>query len=330
MNNDSDRVDNRARIIEAAERYRRDDWMYIITNGAKGKKPEGLPSKAWPWAGQIVMRSGFDRDAHWGFFDIGPAGIGHQHNDRLHLSVAAYGRDLLVDGGRYWYKSFRDPWRRYFVGSTSHNVIVIDGKIQGRGRTAVNRPFTDAFAFDPKFDYARGTFADGYHGLKGKATHERSVRYIRGVCWVVADRITTDRPRNLQALWHFHPDCTVEADGLHAASVDVGKGNLRIIPVASPEWKLELVRGQAKPGIQGWYSPTYNVKQPSTAAVYSATIDTTRTFGWVLLPAKGRVPVPKVEAIKRSADGIGIRLTVPGREPREVLLGFTATPVDRE
>jgi len=321
LNNDSDRDGNRNRVAKAAERYGRDDWTYIATNGAKGKKPEGLPSKAFPWAGQLVMRSGFDADAHWAFFDVGPAGIGHQHNDRLHLSVAAYGRDLLVDAGRYWYKS--DQWRKYFIGSKGHNVILIDGKVQRRGFNEVRQPAKGAFVFDPKFDYARGTFADGYEGLKGKATHQRAVGYVRGVCWVVADKITTDAPRNIQALWHFHPDCTVEADGLHAASVDRDKGNLRVIPVAGPEWKLEMVKGQTKPDLQGWYSPRYNVKEPNVAAVYSATIDKTQTFGWVLLPAKGAVPKPKIETIEAPPDGIGLRLTVPGQEPREIVLGFT-------
>lgn len=32
------------------------------------------PSSLFPWAGQVVFRSGYDADATWAFFDIGPYG----------------------------------------------------------------------------------------------------------------------------------------------------------------------------------------------------------------------------------------------------------------
>ncbi len=316
LNNDSDRDRNRPRVLKAAEKYKRADWTYIATSGKAGKKPAGPPSAVFPWAGQAVMRSGWDAAAHWAFFDVGPAGIGHRHADRLHLSIAAFGRDLLVDGGRYWYKG--GSWRSYFTGSASHNLILPDGAGQNMGPSSVRSPMKGNYALAPEFDYARGSFDAGYRGLEGKAAHTRAVLYVRGGFWVVVDRVRSDRPRRLAALWHFHPECSVAAEGLSAASADAGKGNLRIVPVGGPGWKLEIVKGRTKPAIQGWYSETYNVKKANATAVYTAKVGKAATFAWVLVPARGRVPAVEIEALKAPAGAVRVKVTLPGGKGVEV------------
>jgi hypothetical protein len=58
------------------------------------------------------------------------------------------------------------------------------------------------------------------------------------------DRVTTDRPRKIEALWHFHPHCTVEADETSVASTDADMGNLRILPVGYSNWDVEIIHGQ--------------------------------------------------------------------------------------
>jgi len=326
LNNDSDRNDNRRELLRAAGRYKRRDWAYIATNGREGRKPGGLPSRVFPWAGQAVMRSGWDGDAHWSFFDVGPAGIAHRHRDRLHLSVSAFGRDLLVDGGRYHYR--RDAWRTYFVTAPAHNVVLLDGCGQEMGRTEVRKPMRGNYALLPAFDYVRGKVDQGFTDLKGRAEHTRAVVYLRGKYWLVFDRVTSDRPRKLEALWHFHPGCSVKAEGLQAVSSDAGKGNLRIVPAAGPRWQLKTIKGRRKPSIQGWYSPTYNVKQPSSTAVYSAGAAGNATFAWVLFPAAGKVPEIKVEALPAPAGALRVRVTSPGEKPVEVALRFEgARPV---
>ena len=51
-------------------------------------------------AGQLVSRSGWDRQAQWSWFDVGPFGSsGHGHRDKLHLSVRIGSVHLLVDAG---------------------------------------------------------------------------------------------------------------------------------------------------------------------------------------------------------------------------------------
>jgi hypothetical protein len=313
LTGDSDLDDYRARLKDAISTFKRDDWLYITTGGAQGKRPDDPPSRAWPYSGQMVMRSGWDEKAQWAYFDAGPCGGWHGHYDDLHLSVAAFGRDLLVDGGRYWYKG--DRWREYFRSSAAHNVVLVDGLGQndsGRGTDLKGR-----HAIRPEFDFLRAEHATGFGSIKG-VRHARAVVYLRGLCWLVFDRVTVDKPRAVEVLWHFGPDCTVKAEGLEAVSGDEGKGNLRVVPAGGPGWKLELVKGQEKPSIQGWYSPTYNVKHPNSTAVYSAKLAKSATFAWALVPADGPVPAVKFESLPAPEGAARVRLALPGGKSVEV------------
>jgi hypothetical protein len=317
LTGDSDRVSFRRNLKRAAAEYDRSDWLYQATLGKEGEKPKGSPSRVWPYSGQMVMRSGWGRDAHWSYFDAGRCGGWHGHYDNLHLSISAFGRDLLVDGGRYWYKGGR--WREYFKNSASHNVILVDGSGQrdaGRG-TSLNK----CHRIHPEFDYVRGDFTRGFYKAEA-ARHSRAIVYLRGRYWLVFDRVLLDQARRLSALWHFHPDCTVKTTGLETFSTDPGTGNLRIVPVGGPKWKLEIVRGQEKPGIQGWYSPTYNVKRPNATAVYSAGTETDSTFAWALIPAQGEVPRVKVESLPTPEGALRVQVIPPGTQPVEVAVRF--------
>lgn len=319
LNNDSDRRNTQELLREAAKTYNRPDWLYISTNGREGKAPEGPPSVVFPWAGQMIMRSGWDSDAHWAFFDIGPWGTAHQHDDKLHLSIAAFGRDLLVDGGYYTYK--KGAFRRFFCSSAAHNVILIDGYGQEPGPKAAAKALAQgSYAVTPAFDYARGSFTGGFRDVKGTAIHTRALVYLRGGFWVVVDRIVTDRPRTIQALWHYHPACAVTIEKGTVTSGDPGQGNLRIMPVSDLSWKVNIVKGQTEPSIQGWWSEGYNMKKASPTAVYTTSIDTTATFAWVLVAARGAVPQASAQMTANNKDNVRIRVKLPGEQPLEITI----------
>jgi len=328
QNNDSDLSNYRALLITAAERYRRPDWVYIATSGAQGEKPKQGPSLIFPWAGQVIARSGWDADALWAFFDIGPLGAGHSHCDKLHLSVDAHGRALLIDPGRFTY-AFSTPKGRFqskYAGlSVAHNVILIDDRGQALGPGTVDKPVSeDDYLITPELTFARGTcdefFEEIYSGrLAGQAAHTRAVLCLPNELIVVADRVETDRPRKLDALWHWHPRCTVEIAGQSARSVEPGMGNLRIAPVAGFDWALTTVSGQEPAGIhgtmQGWYP-----WEPSPTSVYTAHIERTAAFAWLLLPARGDVPPIQGEIVENTDEAISVRIRRPGQEPFTVRL----------
>lgn len=306
INNDSDREDLRPRMLVAAKKFNRPDWQYIATNGREGTLPEQAPTITFPWAGIHVMRNGWQGDAHWAFFDTGPYGTGHQHRDKLHLSVTAFGRDLLVDGGRYThmdYFSF-DPknWRGYFRSSFSHNVILVDGNGQKEGPVRTGQPLSEGLDYrhEAGYDYAWGSFTDGYENVEGETEHSRSVLYLRDHYWIVLDHFRTDRPRQLQVLWHYAPDSQVSLEGNVAVSARPDAANLRIVPLGSVNWQGEIVSGQETPVIQGWYSADYGTKVPNPTVVYSAPIEQSVTFAWLLVPAQGTVPVVDAQCVEKA------------------------------
>ncbi len=296
LNNDSDREDLRPRVLKAAEKFNRPDWQWIATNGEEGIMPDSLPSVVFPWAGIHIMRSGWDHQAYWSFFDTGVFGTGHQHADKLHLSISAYGHDLLVDGGRYTHKDYFsfDPtiWRGYFRSSFSHNVILVDGKGQNGGPTMTDGALVAGkdFAHQPAFDYAHGVHTAGFEGLEGSVRHSRKVLYLHNKYWVVIDHVIPDGNRELQVLWHYAPESEVVVEDTEVVSVNRNRPNLRIIPVGNIPWNITMISGQEQPFIQGWYSADYNVKKPNSTAIYKTTANEPVTFAWLLVPAEEQVP----------------------------------------
>ena len=324
LNNDSDKRYNRDHIIKAASDFRRDDWLFIATNGKKGKRPAGPPSVIFPWAGQLIMRSGYDADAHWAFFDMGPWGTGHQHNDKMHVSITAYGRDLLVDGGRFAYRgALADKFRGYATGSASHNVLMIDGAGQGAGPKVTTSPLSeDEYKITQQFDYAWSEF-DKFEGVSGKIGHKRSVFYVRGKFWIIADRVETDHPRRIEALWHWHPDAKVKIGADKIVSTDHERGNLSIIPVGQTNWDIQLVEGQEDPTPQGWYSEKYNKSEPAVASIYTTGISNTSSFVWVLFPTQWRSAPLKAEILSSDAEKIKLRIADENSNEWEVVVPFS-------
>ncbi len=313
MNNDGDRGSDREMLLEAAQKYDRPDWAYLASNGKSGRKPSQGPSYFFPWAGQLVSRNGYDADAHWSFFDVGPWGSGHQHNDKLHLSVSAYGRDLLVDAGRFAYTGeVAAKFRPYATGGAGHNLVLIDGNGQAPGPKLADEPLDEShFETTPEFDYATGQFND-FENLDGTASHTRALMYARDGFWIVVDRIKTDKPRKIETLWHWHPDCVVEQDG-NAIRTNNAKGNLAIIPISKQKMAISFIKGQEQPEIQGWYSPEYNIYEPNTATIYHADIVNDQTFVWLLLPTEGKTPPVKAKIIAENEGEVQVEVNASGK-----------------
>lgn len=309
LNNDSDSGSEERGARRAAEVYDRPDWLYIVSNGQEGGPPEGVPSRFFPWAGHLISRSGWDANAHWSFFDVGPSGLGgHWHLDHGHLSITAFGRDLLVDSGRFAYQGRISRFRRpYAMHTRGHNTLLIDGQEQGRDPDIVAEPIPKShWRIATESDFARGTWSDFPHN-EGTLRHHRSLLYLRGEGWIVVDRIETDRPRTIEALWHFHPENTVKTEG-NSVSTHNETGNLDVSPLGDIEWDLRLVKGQTDPHFQGWYSSTYGSFEEAPCAVYKGRIEGTATFAWRLWPAAG-APTPPAARLLRS-EGESVRVQI--------------------
>lgn len=306
LNNDSDRNDYRTLMLKGAKTFHREDWKYIATNGLLGEKPSHGPSYFYPWAGHLTSRSGYDKNAHWSFFDMGPWGIGHEHSDKLHISVAAYGRDLLVDAGRFAYSGkLYEKYRAYGIGSEGHNLLLIDNMGQKPGPPSVSSPISDKyFKIEDAFDYASDQFSN--YKVNGKAKHIRSMFYVRGEFWVIVDRVLTDQAREIKTLWHWHPTCKVLTDDGITKS-DNSFGNLAVIPVSNQLFEVELVKGQDTP-VQGWYSVEYNKVEENTTSVYTNSINEDATMVWLLVPAENIIPNLTAKVVSNKNDKVKVEV----------------------
>ena len=323
LNNDGDRGSDRKLILAGAKTYNKPEWEYIATNGESGVKPKDGPSYLFPWAGQLISRSSFDSNAHWSFFDVGPWGSGHQHNDKLHISLSAYGRDLLVDAGRFAYTGeVAEKFRPYAKGTQGHNAILIDNKGQGPGPLLANEPLSETyFKITPQFDYAWSSMSN-FIDLED-VIHKRALFYVRGGFWVVVDNIETNVPRKIETLWHFHPDCKVKKETEGIVTTNNINGNLQVIPVQKTDWQVDFVKGQEEPEIQGWYSEEYNIYEPNTTAVYSTTINTDATFVWLLVPSEFESFVYKAEITSKNKAEIKLDISNSANEKWLLTIPFS-------
>ncbi len=316
QNNRADRGNATRRLLAAAKRYNRPDWRYIATNGREGTAPDGLPSRFAPWAGHLTSRSGWEADALWSFFNAGPAGAGSVHADALHLSLSAYGKDFLVASGRFWYMG--DKWQRFAHSSRSKNVILIDDQDQQTRPKKTNQPLADEhWAVTESFDFVRKTH-EHFENLDGEAAHTRIVVFLKDAnCWVVLDRIATDRPREITPMWRFRPEREVRLDDAgNLVTADAEGANLSIIPVGDIDWNAELIRGREQPYIQGWYSEHTPNWAPNTAAEFKAEIAGDTVFAWLMIPSReGPAPIPAETRLRIDDTVADIRFAKPdGRE----------------
>ena len=131
LNNDSDRESVHARL-------RANGYSRLQNNRG---------SKYYPNAGQVVFRNPKTNDRPlWAFFDIGPRGTDHQHEDHLHLSLSYGDLDVLVDHGRYTYKP--GAWRDYFKGPRGHNILMLDDLASHRMPNQASGPLKDVAICD--------------------------------------------------------------------------------------------------------------------------------------------------------------------------------------
>ncbi|MEM8967039.1 MAG: alginate lyase family protein [Bacteroidota bacterium] len=308
LNNDGDRGSDRAIILKGANTFGKPEWEYIATNGKSGTLPTDGPSYFHPWAGQLISRSGYDSLAHWSFFDVGPWGSGHQHNDKLHLSVAAYGHDFLVDAGRFAYTgAVAEKFRPYARSSAAHNVMLIGGQGQDAGPThAQTQLNSTCYKITNDFDYATGSFGE-FLSTEGEIKHQRAVMYVRSEFWVVVDHIKTDCPRKIEALWHWHPTCQVIQES-STVKTNHKQGNLAIVPLSKQSFSVKFIKGQEQPELQGWYSPEYNLYEPNLTTSYHGEIEGDATLVWLLLPSSDKIVVPETTILQETEQYVNLRI----------------------
>lgn len=349
--NDSGNADVRRLLQSGYELFpQRDDFRYVASDRAEGEPP-ALTSCARPYAGHYIMRSGWDADARYLLFDSGPYGSAHQHEDKLHVVLYAYGKQLLLDPGNYSYDASR--WRRYVLTTPGHNTIMVDG--QGQHRRGLKEtyywprpwetpapPDNDTlWATSPAFDVARGTYRDDYGEENDRTvTHTRWVLFLKPEYWVIIDALvaTDDRPHTYESLFHLDADTArVDAPARVVATINADAANLTIVPLlphdgpmADRSLGVRIAAGEDEP-VQGWANDPW---RPVPTAIYKTSGAGTVWLAYALYPTRAGEVCPVVgvapaHAAEKGSDSLALAVhfadgradhicvsTRPGQEAR--------------
>ncbi len=145
-------------------------FKWFATDGAEGKEPAYL-STVLPYVGHCAMRTGWEKDAIYGFLDGAYYGWGHAHEDKLSFNLSAYGKNLLTDGGQYEYDTSK--MRSMIVSTRAHNTAFVDMKGQNRGKNTPFRAIEEKavkekipsnlfWNFGEDYEVAESTYDSGY------------------------------------------------------------------------------------------------------------------------------------------------------------------------
>ncbi len=228
--------------------FRRADMRWVVEDGKEGSPPVHR-SYAFAAAGQYISRSAWnDPRALWSFIDWG-AHVGHCHEDMGHISLYAYGSDLLVDTGRY---SYAWPMRAPFYRTVGHNTVRIDGKTQKR-----RDPLTADWVSTEQFDVFRGT-TDNSEPL----LHERILAFVQPSAdapgyWLVVDRLTGEGNHRLDQRWHGFEKLEARLSGtsaiLETRDGEDPRPSLVLAALPQPGLEPRVVEGAVS---YAWYKKT--------------------------------------------------------------------------
>jgi hypothetical protein len=288
----------------AARLLGRPDFHYVASHGSEGTAPVRR-SVSFPHGGYFVQRSGWGERCAFEaerflMFDCGPLGAGgHGHYDLLSVELAAGGRPLIVDPGRYTYSDEAPDWRRWFKGTAAHNTVLVDGLDQTPYRRS-----------KPKGEPASGRLlgrwgAPGLDLIVGEALspaydahHERSVLFVAEDYWLLHDRLTAATSHTYDLRFHLTPDASGRTE------IFLHRGQW----IARAPGVLLLFEGATRPRLEeGWYAPAYGVKHEApviSVSRHAANAD----FLTLILPGENDGIVPSLDV--RSWGGGDGRLTM--------------------
>ena len=305
-------------LMQGYELYGREDMRYVATRGQFGQPPN---KRAVHFAdsGYSIVRSGWGTDEkafsdeQYLIFDCGPLGAGnHGHLDCLHFELAAYGRSLIVDPGRYTYSEAGDTnWRVKFRGTAYHNTVLVDGKNQTRyepraikevsrhAHGSVRHKITGgapqhemrSFVSTSRFDFLHGVARSEEYD----AVHERRLYFAFGEYWICCDTLSSPSKHRYDQLFHLGESAQ---DGV---AIHRERGTLLVsVPnlIIAQEDRFDSMEFGIEPG---YVSYRYGVKHPAPVVRFTQSASNTN-FQTVLYPFRDQAPNIRVRELRVAAD----------------------------
>ena len=309
--NDSGWADAQAMLAEGFSYLpQRTDFEYVATGGRKGARPS-FTSVWMPWSGWYVMRSGWDPEALYAHFEVGPFSPAHSHEDKLSLLLSAYGKRLMTECGTYAYDT--SQWRQYALSARAHNVTRVDGKDQNRrrlnNRDAIryNRaPMPNRWISEGRFDFGEGWYDEGFGSeLDSTVTQYRALVFVKDRYWLLFDVFTpSDAARHDYQSW-FHLNSTAYRTDASLGAVqtmDADAPNLAIVPLWKDPAVPQVVCGQETPEVQGWVQSHGYECAPVATPAFRCNASGMCVMPYLLYPLKAGESLP-VRSVKVSRAG---------------------------
>lgn len=206
-------------------------------------------------------------------FDAGSLGYlsiaGHGHADALSFTLAIHGDWWLVDPGTYIYHDFPE-WRDHFRSTRAHNCVVVDGKNQ----SVMSGPFMWSKHANARLishgseslvkQWVKGCH-DGYQDIG--VTHCREIKLDTQSKRIdVIDEFQGKKNHHFEIWFQCAPDVEVSGqsqNNVWTLTKNDSPGNIQLLVESDLKW--EVLRGQERPTIAGWYSSRLGFREPSYA-----------------------------------------------------------------
>jgi len=291
-------------------------FQWFASNGRQGSPPS-YTSVFLNRSGLAAMRSGWDTDANFLLFRVGPLGMGHQHQDSLGVNMWAYGRELIFngDGGSYE----KSKWRQWAISAFAHNTLIVDDMAQTRAisqddplhdpNMVSQGPIDAHWQTNTVFDFASGVYSEGYGPSHKKITSQRrDILFLKPDIYVVADRVKPNDslPHKFQLRWqilttHSRKDPSTQS----LVTEDPGVPNICVVPLLADSLQVDSVSGQEEPEILGWNFRKDAVPQlvPATTLLQTLTGSGPHVILTMFVPLRAGEANP-VRRVEPGVDGV--------------------------
>jgi heparan-sulfate lyase len=274
------------RFLEWSEKFNREDFLFLATEGKKGKKPDST-AFALSQSGLYSMKSAWDKNAISLVLKCGPDGGGHCQPDNGTFELYAGGRNLMPDAGSYIYSG--DPENRAWFRQTKvHQTLTLNG---------------ENLAYAPKLLlWQPGENLDllvvenqSYKNL----AHRRSVFFVDKRYFVIVDEAKGTDTGDIDIHFQFAPGAAVfnkESFSVHSNFTE----GWNVFVQTQKQKGLELIEEK------GQVSFEYTKKEPRPAFCFRIKKEKENAnvrFVTIVVPYQGKQPNINVEVIENKEPG---------------------------
>ncbi len=255
--------------------------------------------------------------------EIGPDEVpAHGHCNTFGYELSVGGRRVVVDSGVETYEP--GEWRNFYRSTRAHNTLTVDGLEQSETWAAFRvarraRVSGARWGISPALAWFSASH-DGFCRVVRGLCHRRLVVSIPAVLWLIADLVWgATGEHNIESFVHLHPDfgASPTADP-HGPLAIATPGEAPVLSVLPFGFDPPVVVSRGTQPLQGWYSPQFGLRLPSSVIIFRRRAKLPHLCGYVLLP--GPVSSVSIEAKREntretyrvSSDGVAYSIAYTG------------------